>query len=182
MSLVFKKFNPKTDSSIKSFDCGEADLNDFILETDSSIQNATQHAEELLAVTYVLEDEEKDETIAYFSLLNDKIERESIDKGIWNKLSRLIPNAKRRRSYPAVKIGRLGVSLKYQHFGFGEKILDFVKQWFAISPNTGCRYLTVDALQSARGFYEKNQFKVLVEPVSKEDTVLMFYDLKQMTL
>ena len=47
------------------------------------------------------------QTIAYFSLLNDKIEREITDNAAWNRLAREIPNIKRRKSQPAVKIGRL---------------------------------------------------------------------------
>ena len=48
----------------------------FLLETDSSIPNAHHHALEFLAVTYLIEDMDAEETIAYFSVLNDKIERE----------------------------------------------------------------------------------------------------------
>ena len=62
--------------NIKPFDCEDADLNGFLLETDHSIPNARHHAIELLAVTYLVEDMDADETIAYFSLLNDKIERD----------------------------------------------------------------------------------------------------------
>ena len=88
----FKRFNP--DDSVKPFDCGDADLNGFLLEDDPSVSNARHHANELLAVTYVIEDEEKEQTIAYFSLLNDKIEREITDNAAWNRLAREIPNIK----------------------------------------------------------------------------------------
>ena len=59
------KFTPGYD--IKPFDCEDADLNGFLLETDSSIPNAHHHALELLAVTYLVEDMDAEETIAYFS-------------------------------------------------------------------------------------------------------------------
>lgn len=120
----FKRFNPE--ESVKPFDCGDADLNGFLLEDDPSVSNARHHANELLAVTYVIEDEEKEQTIAYFSLLNDKIEREITDNAAWNRLAREIPNIKRRKSQPAVKIGRLAVSSAYQGQGWGSRIIAFL--------------------------------------------------------
>ena len=51
--------------SIKPFDCGDSDLNDFLHKDSHNYQK------NLLAVTYVIETEK--ETVAFFSLLNDKI-------------------------------------------------------------------------------------------------------------
>ena len=98
--------------NIKPFDCEDADLNGFLLETDHTIPNARHHAIELLAVTYLIEDLDADETIAYFSLLNDKIERDITDTTAWNRLSRQLPNIKRRSSHPSVKVGRLVLSCR----------------------------------------------------------------------
>lgn len=173
----FKRFNPN--DTIKPFDCGDSDLNGFLLEEDPSVSNARHHTNELLAVTYIIEDETTDQTIAYFSLLNDKIEREITDNAVWNRLSREIPNIKRRKSQPAVKIGRLAVSSNYQGKGWGEKIISFLKQWFTEKNKTGCRYITVDALDSKVGFYKKYGFNILVTPKEGDETVLMYYDLKK---
>ena len=171
------KFTPGYD--IKPFDREDADLNGFLLETDSSIPNAHHHALELLAVTYLIEDMDAEETIAYFSVLNDKIEREITDSTAWNRLSRKLPNIKRRSSHPSVKVGRLAVSKKYQGQQWGRQILAFLKEWFTNDNKTGCRYITVDALKTAQGFYESCDFKVLVTPEENDETVLMYYDLKQ---
>lgn len=165
--------------NIKPFDCEDADLNGFLLETDHTIPNARHHAIELLAVTYLIEDLDADETIAYFSLLNDKIERDITDTNAWNRLSRQLPNIKRRSSHPSVKVGRLAVSKKYQGQRWGEQILSLLKEWFTHDNKTGCRYITVDALRTAQGFYEKCGFKILVTPEENDETVLMCYDLKQ---
>ena len=173
----FKRFNPN--DSIKPFDCGDSDLNGFLLEEDPSVSNARHHANELLAVTYIIEDETTNQTLAYFSLLNDKIERKITDNAVWNRLSREIPNIKRRKSQPAVKIGRLAVSSSYQGKGWGEKIISFLKQWFTEKNKTGCRYITVDALASKVGFYKKYGFNILVTPEEGDETVLMYYDLKK---
>ncbi len=177
MAPQLRKLTPEY--SIKPFDCDDSDLNGFLLESDYSIPNARQHAVELLAVTYLIEDIKAGETIAYFSLLNDKIDREITDKKAWNRFSREIPNIKRRRSYPAVKVGRLAVSKKYQGQKWGKLIISFLKQLFTHNNRTGCRYITVDALCTAQSFYESCDFKVLVTPVKDDETVLMYYDLKQ---
>ena len=145
------------------------------------IANARHHSIELLAVTYLLEDLDNNCTIAYFSLLNDKIERELTDEKAWKKLSRQIPNIKRRSSHPAVKIGRLAVSKEYQHQNWGQQILSFIKKWFSENNKTGCRYITVDALKEAELFYSKSEFKPLVTPEKEDETILMYYDLKQFT-
>lgn len=50
---------------MKSFDCGDADLNDFLLN------DAKLFAEKKIANTYILED--KGCIVAYYSLLNDKV-------------------------------------------------------------------------------------------------------------
>ena len=175
----FKRFNPN--DRIKPFNCGIDDLNCFLLEDNSYVSNAKHHANELLAVTYIVEDKEADKTIAYFSLLNDKIERYFADETEWRYLSKRIPNSKRRKSHPAVKLGRLAVSLDYQHKKWGTNILNFLKYWFVNNNKTGCRFITVDALIDKVGFYEKEGFKVLVPPKEDEDTVLMYYDLKRLS-
>ena len=53
--------------TIKSFDCGDADLNDFI------INEAHHYRKALLAVTYIFEDKETGNVIGYFSLANDRV-------------------------------------------------------------------------------------------------------------
>lgn len=175
--ISLKRLNPN--DSVKPFDCGDSDLNGFLLEDNPLLSNAKHHAIELLAVTYIIEDTEKEQTIAYFSLLNDKIDRNITDNSVWNKLSREIPNIKRRKSQPAVKIGRLAVSSAYQGHGWGSQIISFIKQWFTENNKTGCRYITVDALANKVGFYEKYGFKILVTPQDNDETVLMYYDLKK---
>lgn len=52
---------------VKSFDCGDADLNDFILFESSFYGKA------MLVVNYVLEHKETKTVVAYFSLANDRV-------------------------------------------------------------------------------------------------------------
>ncbi len=100
--FLFRQIEAETE--IKSFDCGVADLNDFL------VCDAKNYLRAMMALTYLLEDNSKDKTVAYYSLLNDKIVFDPEDKHFWNKLNRRIANNKRRKEYPAVKIGRLAVS------------------------------------------------------------------------
>ena len=93
--------------TFKPFDCGEGDLNDFLL------LDAKQYSKGLLAVTYVIEDE--DMTVAFFSLSNDRISLLESDKATWRRIKSAFPHRKHRSDYPAVKIGRLGVNIGAQN-------------------------------------------------------------------
>lgn len=160
------------DTDIKQFKCADNDLNEFLFE------DAKRFQRELMAVTYLLEYMEQNKTAAYFSLLADKIVFNPDDKGVWNKLNRKIPNAKRRRSYPAVKVGRLAVNEDYSGQGLGTFILDNIKYSFTNVKRLGCRFITVDALKTAVPFYERNGFQYITESDKEDETRLMFFDLK----
>lgn len=167
--LKLTKLTP--DGRIKSFNCSDKDLNEFIND------DARNFTKELLAVTYLLETEDK--TVAYFSLLNDKIELDDANSTDRNRFNRTIPNLKRFNSYPSVKIGRLAVSEEFAGQSFGSKILSLVKTIFTNNNNTGCRYITVDAYAVAIPFYQKNGFTFLTLDDEGEDTRLMYFDLKR---
>ena len=162
-----------SDTEIKPFRCSEDDLNNFLFE------DAKYFQKELMAVTYLIEDLSHNVTVAYFSLLADKITFNPEEKSAWNKLNRKIPNSKRRKSYPALKIGRLAVNEEYAGTGVGTFILDSIKYAFTSVKRLGCRFITVDALISATSFYEKNGFKFFTELDKDDETRLMFYDLKR---
>ena len=180
IDYTFRKFRPETDT-LEPFDCGNSDLNGFLLETGDNEPNATLSEKEMVAVTYVVESDNNHKILAYFSLLNDKIERHVADKAIWNKLSREIANAKRRSSYPALKIGKLAVSQDAKLHGLGRQIILFIQGLYLQERRAGCRFITVDALLEAEEFYRKCHFKRLIAPEPDDETVLMFFDLKELT-
>lgn len=159
--------------SLKSFDCLDADLNDFF--HNDSLPYLTQ----LLSVTYAFED--NDNTIAFYSLQNDKISLTNSFGNEWWKLNiwDTLPEGKRYTTFPAVKIGRLGVHKKYQSLGYGTNILDYIKGSFLDKNKTGCRYITVDAYNNNRtiNFYLRNGFQFLTGRDEKKSTRLMFFDL-----
>ncbi len=159
------------DTEIMKFRCADKDLNDFLL-TD-----AKKYYQQLLAVTYLLEDVPNNRTVAYFSLLNDGLTYDPGGRFRWNHLARRIDNAKRRKYYPAVKLGRLAVSEEYVGKGVGKDILDFVMFTLVYGSPSACRFLTVDAYRSAVGFYKKAGFEFLTKKDEGGDTRLMYYDL-----
>jgi GNAT superfamily N-acetyltransferase len=156
---------------IKSFESEDKDLNNFLLN------DAKSYLKSLLAVTYLLQ--VGDETVAYFSLSNDSLIKNYGEKTIWNRINRFIPNNKRRRSYPAVKIGRLAVAKTHTGIGLGKRIILTIKNMYINEPRrAGCRFLMVDAYRDALPFYEKNKFKFLTEQDKNDDTRTMYFDLK----
>lgn len=157
------------------FDCGDPDLNGFFID------DAANYQEQMLARTYVLVDDD-DKIVAYFSLLNDKISQTTTEKNLWRKVKGKFPHDKHMGSYPAVKIGRLAVSLEYRGRQFGTWLISAVKQTLVNNESvSACRFLTVDAYKEALPFYEKNGFKLLANNIEDcEFTVPMYYDLMQL--
>jgi GNAT superfamily N-acetyltransferase len=79
------------------------------------------------------------------------------------------------RSYPAVLIGRLGVSTKFKKQGIGTELLDFIKLWFIDENNkTGCRFIVVDAYndECVLNFYKKNGFVFMFSTEEQEKNYL----------
>lgn len=163
-------------SLAQPFDCGDTDLNDFFY------QKATAFSKSLLATTYILEHKNADITIAYFSILNDKIAMSDFPskRKFWFFAQDMKNRGKGFRSYPAVKIGRLAINSEYQKMGLGVYIIDFLKNLFIHDNRTGCKYITVDAYRSATPFYERNGFKYLSEADKDSETRLMYFDLIQL--
>jgi predicted GNAT family N-acyltransferase len=160
---------------IKPFDCGTTDLNDFLFN------DSKQYQEHLLTVTYFIENDTQ--TIAYYSLLNDKIQlQEEGEKRKWFKrVSEKLPHPKRRRSYPAMKIGRFAIDNNFRNKGLGLSMIDYIKMTFITNNRTGCRFISVDAKKESLGFYEKCGFEYLTETDKDKDARLMYYDLKRLT-
>ncbi len=170
--LYFIRLNKEKETI--HFDCGDNDLNEFIRK------DAWAYQQELLSVTYLFEDKQGN-VLAFFSVSNDLLKDQDFEK--WNNLSRKLPNRKRRKEYPSVKIGRLGVSLNCIGKNVGTQIMIFIKNWFTSENKTGCRFLLVDAYNKSEviNFYQKNEFVLLTEKDKERKTRLMYFDLIRMT-
>lgn len=157
-----------------SFDCGDEDLNEFILK------EANVYRDELLAVSYAVVDRSTEKTVAYFSLANDRVSLSDFEnKTEFNRFrKKRFVNEKRLKSYPAAKICRLGVDVSAKGLHIGSQLLDFMKSYFITDNKTGCRFLTVDAYAAAIPFYEKNGFISLNSDDEDSSTQLLYFDLK----
>lgn len=173
-----------------SFSCEDKDLDEFFSK------DAFLYESELLGKTYAWIDlNDPAKILGLVTLANDSVKAKLMANSARNRLQRGITNAKRGISYPAVLIGRLGVSAQYRGKGFniGTQILDFLKGWFRTNDNkTGCRFMVVDAYNNEKTlrFYEKNGFKPLYKTEQEErdflklsseeplETRFLFFDLK----
>ena len=157
--LRVRKLNPA--EHIASFDCGDEDLNSFILE------EAPLYRKALLAVTY------------YFSLANDKVSLSDFEsKTEFNRFRKhRFVNEKRLKSYPAGKLCRLAVDNVAKSLHLGSYLVKFIKSYFVTDNKTVCRFLTVDAYADAIPFYLKNGFIPLNEDDAGQATRLLFFDL-----
>jgi GNAT superfamily N-acetyltransferase len=168
------------DADIAPFDCGDDDLNDF-LANDAAI-----YQKERLAVTHLLASRagETSEIAGYFCLLTDKLifdPSNGKNRKFWrifNKKNKIHFN-KQRKTYPAIKIGRLAVSTIFTGKGLGSHLIDHIIAMVITMNNIGCRFITVDAYKNAFNFYLKNNFNYLSDDDEDEPTRLMYFDVKR---
>ena len=160
---------------VESFDCGDQDLNDFILNRSAAYQKY------LLSVSYAFANPDNGKILAYCSLANDKVAVTDFkDKTECNRFRRHhgFPNAKRLKSYPAVKLCRLGVDTSAKGKQIGTSILNYIQSIYAMENKAGCRFLTVDAYLGAVPFYIKNDFQFMNAEDTDPHTRMMYFDLK----
>lgn len=114
------------------FSCQDTDLDEFFAK-DAFLYDA-----ELLGKTYAwINMADPRQILGLITLANDSVKAKLMAGTARNRLQRTITNAKRGMSYPAVLIGRLGVSTYYRGKGYniGSQILDFIKGWFRSKEN-----------------------------------------------
>lgn len=165
------------EEQVNSFNCGDADLNDFL------INEAVPYRQALLAVTYVFEEKSTKQVAAFFSLANDKVSLSDFEnKTEFNRFRKTrFVNEKRLKSYPAAKLCRFGVDESMKGQSIGTLLLRFIKSYFVVDNKTGCRFLTVDAYADAVPFYLKNGFVPLNEEDKDDDTRLLYFDLNDVS-
>lgn len=167
------KVTPLTkDYIFKTFDCGNADLNDFLFNDSKVYLRHLRYTTTLLATD--------NQIIAYYSLANDLLSisdrqdfademsdsKNKIDFDFWERFLN-------QKMYPAAKIGRLAVDKTFQNQGIGTMLIQSLVQSFIKKNKTGCQFITVDAIndntQRTIRFYEDNGFKLLtMNDVNKE--------------
>jgi len=168
-------FRLTEDIEIKPFTSSDVALNDFLMH------DAKAYAHEFLATTYIIETEER--TLAYFSVLNDSFRIEDLEltsknaKKKW--LQKTLPHPKRHLiHFPAMKIGRLAVCERAAGAGLGTDVMGWIKN-FALESNkhSACKFITVDAYNTSRVFYEKMDFSYFSEMDAGKFSRKMYFPL-----
>ena len=161
------------DYPLTAFDCGDSDLNKFLLD------DAKSALELRIANTFVLETDDG-RIAAYFCLLSDKVSKDEVIGSRWKKVRSRFPKGKLFRSYPSAKIGRLAVSLDFRGLHVGSTMMDMLVNKLRAERNAlAFRFITVDAYLSAVPFYEKNGFLHLTKKDEDEHTRLMYFDMME---
>ena len=177
----------KERADLEGFCCGDKDLDDFFTN------DCFAYAKELLGKTYFYTVKYAPTTVVCaFTLANAGIRVSDLPNARRKKVEANIPHAKSLKDYPAVLIARLGVSKDFRSKHIGSDVLRYIKYWFLDPHNkTGCRYVLVDAYNSASTirFYESNGFATVFSSEEQEkeyrhiaeerplNTRLMYFDL-----
>lgn len=154
-----------------SFDCGDDDLNEYFHEDSAA------HQAELLTQSYCLQLSNHPQIVlALLDFCND-----AIYIGKYKNLIEIDPR-KQYHYLPGVKLTRFGVQREFQRMNVGTHALNMAKKMFITDNRTGCRFLTVDAYNTASvlNFYEKNGFKPFPDSGKNKRTRALFFDLKRL--
>lgn len=190
MSFLFEKctiYELTTPEEIAGFSCGDEDLDNFFA------YDCFAYSKQLLGKSYCYKlDSDAHTVVCAFTLANAGIRVSDLPNSRKKKIEMDIPHAKSLKDYPAVLVGRLGVSQAFRSMHIGSDVLEYIKYWF-IDPNnkTGCRFIIVDAYNEPLtiAFYERNGFKTVFSTDEQEksyrhisddvplSTRLMYFDL-----
>lgn len=146
--------------NMSAFSCGVKELDDFFhFEVKECVQRRY-----LAAYSVFIE---SGEIVAAFTLMNDALmigsrtEKDDFIEDLRLEAEEdIVTFMNRQSSYPAINIGHLGISEKYQCLGIGSMIIDLVADTYARHRQSGCQFITVDALNNVRTtkFYCRNFF------------------------
>lgn len=146
--------------NMSAFTCGVKELDEFF---GNEIRKCVERRY-LSAYSAILS---SGEIIAAFTLMNDALmiieeadKKDFIDGLRFETDADTVEFFNRQTSYPSINIGHLGTLLPYQCKGTGMAIVEFVAETFLHYRQSGCQFITVDALNNLRTlkFYLKNGF------------------------
>jgi len=153
---------------ISGFSCGIKEIDEFIYEEAMDFQN------ERLGVTYLFFYEKR--LIGFVTLSMADLRKRKMNEE--DKL----PIGK--ENYPALQISQLAVcnDLQEKH-GIGTYICDFCHaQSLGHSEKIGCRFLVLNAIQKAIGFYDKYGFKLLPKQEGRKEPIMFLNIMDKKTV
>lgn len=148
--LEITLFDPNT-HDVANFDCGDADLNDFLKNDAVKYQHDHLSHTRLVFLNGSL--------VGYLTLLADSIILMTSEKR--RALDKTKAQIRSVFTIPAVKIGRLGIQKEFQRSGVGRQLLIYtVGLVVRINRelNVGVRFITLDAYPASISWYERNHF------------------------
>ncbi len=151
---------------VSLFESRTADLNAFLKE------DALKNQKELVNKTFLCYN--FNQLVGYITFTTDIIEKEEVQKE-----GRIrVPY----KEYPAIKIARLAVDMKYERKGVGGfLLLAAVGKALKISHEVGCRFITVDSKQDSIEFYEKRGGFELAKKRKNNPYPTMYLDILPIT-
>ncbi|MGN6526845.1 MAG: GNAT family N-acetyltransferase [Burkholderiaceae bacterium] len=132
---------------LASFRCGKAHLDIFLAES------ADLHRDRLALTTVVFHIELPDRVVGYFTLANDSLPLTTSEQEELGVNASIL-----LKSYPAVKLCRLGVAREFQGRGIGKQIMGLVHGEILESASlSAARLVTLDAdnTPDVIGFYTR---------------------------
>ena len=150
---------------ITDFDCGDCDLNDFFN------RDAILFQSQMLGQTYFFRHNETGAIVCAFSLCADSVKTHLLPGSRRKKVKELIPRDKSLQSYPALLIGRLGVSAEFAGQGIGSQLMEHIKYHCINQYSKLARFLVVDAYNNpvVLAFYQRNDFLFVFSTEQQEE-------------
>lgn len=141
--MILKTIYEVKENEIKSFSCGNSDLDKFLSK------HALENDQNGYGKTFLLEDDGT--IVGFFTLCSSSIKFEEFPTTNSHHLPRY--------PIPCIRIARLAVQKECQGKGYGKELL---KQAFLrilnVATTVGVRLVVVDAKESSKSFYEKYGF------------------------
>lgn len=142
---------------VSKFYCGEKDIDDFIHKEALDFQN------ERLGVTYLCHYE--NELLGFVTLSMADLRKEKMET------EDRLPIG--RETYPALQISQLAVQKEFQGEKIGTYLCDFcLDRAIRFSERVGCRFLVLNAIQTAISFYEGYGFKLLPKQEKRREPIM----------
>ncbi len=148
---------------IENFDCDDRHINKFFKKKSMDFSS------QFLSRSFCfINRDNHDDVVCAYCLSNDSVNLSGLPTEIKKRFQNKFPRGKGLASYPAIKIGRLGVKKEYSEGGahIGSQLLDYIKyKCLEYGANSACRYLVVDSYNKDKNlnFYHRNGFEFLMD-------------------